>query len=199
MEEPPQDYIYCYPGTDVLKNLFSETNPAALEKLERMLTGARLIELLKNPLRGNFDSAHLRRIHRHIFQDLYGWAGEYRTVDIAKGYYFCRAEYLARETDRLLLELRAERYLKNTAPEKICERAAYYLGEINAIHPFRDGNGRTQREFIRELLLPLGYKVDYSKVNPAAMRDASIASFAGDNALMIALMKQCTIRLQETI
>ena len=76
----------------------------------------------------------------------------------------------------------------------IAKRAAYYLGEINAIHPFREGNGRTQREFIRQLLLPLNYYVDYSKVKPDMMLYASINAFAGDYQLMTQLFENCIIK-----
>lgn len=194
MEDSNQDNIYCYPGTTVLKNSYAEQNPERLAKLERILCGARIIDLLRKPIKGKFDSAHLRKIHNYIFQDLYSWAGKYRVVEIAKGYYFCRSQYVPRETDRLLLELQAENYLRGTLSEDLPARAAYYLGELNAIHPFRDGNGRTQREFIRELLLPIGYNVNYSRVEPNMMFEASVKSFQGDNTLMTDLFKQCIIR-----
>lgn len=196
MEDSNQDNIYCYPGTTVLKNSYAEQNPERLAKLERILCGARIIDLLRKPIKGKFDSAHLRKIHNYIFQDLYSWAGKYRVVEIAKGYYFCRSQYVPRETDRLLLELQAENYLRNTLSTDLPARAAYYLGELNAIHPFRDGNGRTQREFIRELLLPIGYSVNYSNVDPNMMFEASVKSFQGDNTMMTDLFKKCIIRLE---
>ena len=194
MEDSNQDNIYCYPGTTVLKNSYAEQNPERLAKLERILCGARIIDLLRKSIKGKFDSAHLRKIHHYIFQDLYSWAGKYRVVEIAKGYYFCRSQYVPRETDRLLLELQAENYLRNTLCADLPARAAYYLGELNAIHPFRDGNGRTQREFIRELLLTVGYSVNYSNVAPNMMFEASVKSFQGDNTMMTDLFKQCIIR-----
>ncbi|MCR5537061.1 MAG: Fic family protein [Succinivibrio sp.] len=192
-----EDLIYCYRGTQVLKNTYGEQNPESLSKLERILCGARLVDLLHKPLKGKFDAAHLRKIHQYIFQDLYTWAGKYRVIEIAKGYYFCRSQYVPRETDKLMLELQAENYLRSTQERDLPYRAAYYLGEINAIHPFRDGNGRTQREFIRELLLPLGFTVLYSKVAPRMMFEASVESFQGNNAKMVELFKTCIVPLSE--
>lgn len=192
MSDSTADSVYCYPHSEILKNNYGEKDPARLEKIERMLTGARLIDLYRRPLRGRFDLRHLQAVHHYLFQDLFSWAGKLRTVEIAKGYFFCRCEYIEREIKRLLRQLKAEGYLRQLARDRLPERLGYYLAEINAVHPFRDGNGRTQREFIRELSLTCGARVDYSRVPPETMRDASIAAFNGDYAPMTALFRRCT-------
>ncbi len=194
MAVPDQDNIYCFPGTDILRNIYTERDPENLEKLERMLSGARLVDLLKKPIKGHFDVKHLKKIHHYLFQDIYSWAGKFRICDISKGVHFCKAEFIEKELGKLFAKLKEENYLENLNEEALFSRAAFYLGEINAIHPFRDGNGRTQREFIRELMLARGYKLDYSRCDPKMMLSASIDSFAGDNTLMIELIKICTIR-----
>lgn len=107
---------------------------------------------------------------------------------------FCDANFIEKELNKLFLKLKSENYLKDCTEDNIASKAAYYLGEINAIHPFREGNGRTQREFIRELLLPTGFYVDYSRCNAKMMLYASINAFAGDYTLMTELFDKCIVR-----
>ncbi|MGN1280602.1 MAG: Fic/DOC family protein [Succinivibrio sp.] len=194
MEASSFDTTYCYPGTELLINRFNERNPNVLSQLERMYAGARIIDLLKKPISGSFDLDHLKKIHHYIFQDIYSWAGKLRTVNISKEILFCDARFIEKELERLFLKLKQDNYLRNCSDCDIAAKAAFYLGEINAIHPFREGNGRSQREFIRELLLPLGYYVDYSRVDAKMMLYASINAFAGDYALMTELFEKCIIK-----
>lgn len=191
------DQVYCYEQSEVLINNFNVQDPEQLKEIERLLTGARLLELYKKPLKGKFDVNHLKRIHFHIFQDIYSWAGQFRIVDISKGTLFCHAEFIEKEVKKLLTQLKKENFLQGLETPRTIERAAYFLAEINAIHPFRDGNGRAQREFLRELMLSCGYHVDYSKIEPKAMIDVSIASYAGDNGPLIKLLNSCTVKTSE--
>ena len=194
MEASSFDTVYCYPGTEVLINNFGEHDPKILSQLERMCTAARIVDLLKKPVSGNFDLTHLKKIHHYIFQDIYTWAGQFRMVNISKELLFCDVSFIEKELTKLFLKLREEKYLKDCSEDNIASRAAYYLGEINAVHPFREGNGRTQREFIRELLLPAGFYVDYSRCNAKMMLYASINAFAGDYTLMTELFDKCIVR-----
>ena len=84
----------------------------------------------------------MQDIHRHIFRDIYDWAGELRTVNISKENPFCNYIYVEVEAERIFSELRKENYLIGVPKLNICDKLAYYLGEINALHPFREGNGR---------------------------------------------------------
>ncbi len=194
MEASSFDTVYCYPGTEVLINNFGEHDPKILSQLERMCTAARIVDLLKKPVSGNFDLTHLKKIHHYIFQDIYTWAGQFRMVNISKELLFCDVSFIEKELTKLFFKLREENYLKDCSEDNIASRAAYYLGEINAVHPFREGNGRTQREFIRELLLPAGFYVDYSRCNAKMMLYASINAFAGDYTLMTELFDKCIVR-----
>ncbi len=193
MEATSYDNIYCYAGSEVLINKFEEHDPKILSQYERMFTGARIIDLLKKPIQGAFDLKHLKKIHFYIFQDIYPWAGELRRVNISKEILFCDAQYVENMINKVFKKLKEEDYLKHCSTKDIASRAAYYLGEINAVHPFREGNGRAQREFIRELLLPLGYRVDYSRCAPTMMLQASINAFAEDYNLMTELFAKCII------
>lgn len=185
------DLIYCYPDSNVLINLLDLRDGEALKKAERIFTSARLMELMRHPVQGSFDLEHLKRIHHHIFQDLYTWAGELRRVEIAKGLYFCRAQYIEPQAANLFKQLKRDQYLKDCSHEELVKKAAWYFSEINAIHPFRDGNGRAQREFIRELLLNLRVSLSWQPIRPEQMIEASIASFHGDYGPMEQLFEKC--------
>lgn len=189
---------YAYPGTNVLKNLAGIEDHAQLERLEAVSTADRLAELRITPTPGAFDTSHLKRIHRHIFQDVYSWAGEFRTIDIRKEseFWFCRHEFIEQSLGDLLQKLAGEKQLTGTTPKEFGPRAGYYMSELNAIHPFREGNGRAQREFIRDLGLNAGLQVDWARVTREEVFAASITSFqSGDHRPFGDLIATITSRL----
>jgi cell filamentation protein len=135
---PESSDPYTYPGTDVLRNLLDIHNPGQLAAFEANATAARLIELDAAPLAGGFDVTHLKAIHRYIFQDVYPWAGEFRTVNISKGgHLFGAVAFVEPALHELLRKLPGEQYLERLAPQKFSTRAGYYIGELNAIHQER--------------------------------------------------------------
>jgi cell filamentation protein len=176
---------YVYPGTNVLRNLRDIRDSEILNEFEADATSRRIRQLEYKPSPGALDTRHLQTIHHHIFQDVYSWAGEFRTVNISRSgqFPFAFPEQIIPSLDRLSGELRKERYLVGADRSKFCNRGAHYLGELNAIHPFREGNGRTQRQFIRQLAGRNGYALDWSPVPRDQMAEASRQSFQrGDNA-----------------
>jgi len=183
---------YTYPGTDVLRNIPGIRDPSQLAAFEANATAVRLIELDERPLTGQFDIAHLRAIHRYIFQDVYPWAGEFRTVNIAKGgQLFGAAAFIEPALRELLAKLAGDRFLEGLEPKMLSARAGYYMGEINAIHPFRDGNGRAQREFVRELAIQAGFLLDWSRVTREQMIAGSVESFqTGGSSAMAEVIEQ---------
>lgn len=184
------DTVYCYPGSDVLKNKLNIQTADRLRETERKLTMLRLLELLEHPVKGAFDYEHLKAIHRYIFQDIYEWAGQERAVDIAKGNMFCNVRFITEQAEILFAELKADRYLANLPRDLFIKKLAYYLSEINALHPFREGNGRTQREFIRTLAIKNGYRIKFANVTEEEMIKASQASFLRDYTLMEQLLSK---------
>src|SRR5262249_16961354 len=146
---------------------------------EMDMTTGPIDELLRNPIQGKFDGRHLQAIHGYIFQDVYAWAGEFRTVNISRSgqFPFAFSHQIHQNLSKLAGDLEKERHLATLACPKFASRAAHYMGELNAIHPFRDGNGRTQREFIRELAGRNGYALDWSRVSREQMIEASKVSF----------------------
>lgn len=195
---PPDPYEYTqYPGVLINKlNIYSATQ---LQAAEAALTASRINALEARPLTGQFDLAHLQAIHRHIFQDIYPWAGELRAIDIAKGQsYFASHRYLVSSAQTIFARLKQEQHLKGLPRERFAERSGYYLGEINALHPFREGNGRAQRVFLLFLARAAGYDLLWNQVTQERMVQASETSLLrGDNQQFAQIFLDITIRLQQ--
>lgn len=172
---------YVYEGTNVLKNKLNLRDDNVLKAAEAALTTARLAELHQNPMKGNFDLRHLQKIHGYIFQDIYDWAGKIRTVDIAKSTLFCPVNNIDSYQQQVFGDLKKENYLQGLGQEAFSQQAAYLLGEVNMLHPFREGNGRTQREFMRSVALQAGYELNFDHVSKQEMLEASIQSATLNN------------------
>jgi cell filamentation protein len=184
------DDHYLDPASGILKNRLGIVDGAMLEEVEASLVAARSYELSRAPLKGAFDLAHLQAIHRYLFHDVYDWAGELRTIDIGKGgNQFSHHAYIAIAATELFKTLAAEEHLSGLAPAVFSQRAAHYLGELNALHAFREGNGRAQREFMSHLAQASGYYIAWENMKPADMLQASIDSFNGDISKLAALIR----------
>ncbi len=174
---------YIHPDHRILRNRLNITDSSELERLEATLVVMRTYELSLEPILGNFDLAHIRQIHRRLFGDIYSWAGEIRTVDISKGESrFAHHAQIARYAPQISRALAQENTLKDLSPEKFSERAGHYLGELNVLHPFREGNGRTLREFIGQIARNAGYIIDWSRVDRESNIRASIQAYHGDSS-----------------
>lgn len=193
------DSYYCYPGSNVLINKLNITDEQLLEKAERDITYLRALEAAKEHIPGSLDAEHLKRMHRFLFRDIYDWAGKTRQVNISKGNPFCQVPFIDEQLDRVMDELKKEDYLMNVKdPKALAGRFAYYLGEINAIHPFREGNGRTQRMFIEHLAHRLGYRLDFSRISREDMIVASNKAFHLDYAMLEELIYNCMEKKTDT-
>jgi cell filamentation protein len=169
---------YCYPDSFVLRNKLDIQDGAVLHAYEREITSTRIQQAMEYPIKGKFDLKHLCAIHGFMFDDIYDWAGELRTVNIAKGNQFCNYVHLDTYAGGIFTKLKEEKRLRNTPPVVIPGRLAYYFSEINVLHPFREGNGRTQRVFIEYLAQCAGWHIDFSDVSDAEMIEASALAFA---------------------
>ena len=168
---------YCYKGTNVLINLLNIRDNKTLQRAESRIVATKLFELRKNEMIGNFDVEHFIKIHKFLFEDIYPFAGKFRTENIANGYFsFAEWEYIDTELRKLLEKLHKSNLLKNDTRAELVKDLAYYLAELNVLHPFREGNGRTIREFIRELAYKNGYLLDLQKVEPSEVYDAFLKS-----------------------
>lgn len=156
---------YCYRDTNVLKNRFGIRDAGQLKKVEADISAIRQNDLLESPIAGRFSSNHLCAIHRYLFGDIYPFAGQFRHEDIMKGTTrFLAHSQIGEKLKKLFEELHSEKVLRNTRPDEFSQRTAYYFAELNYIHPFREGNGRATREFMRQLFLLNGYEVNWGAV-----------------------------------
>ncbi len=166
---------YTYPGTDVLRNKEDIRDPNELEAFERIATASRL-ETLPEAIPITYDG--YCEIHRYIFQDVYDWAGKTRIVDLAKdNALFCLARFVEPELKKRFEAIGAEGDLRNLDAARFTIRAAHHLSELNAIHPFRDGNGRTQRAFLSLLGRQAGHEIDLGRIDPQSWINASKEGF----------------------
>ena len=195
-EDMQPDRSYCYPETEVLYNKFGIMDENILAEAERDFSSVRQAEFYLGSQIGDFSLKYLCDIHRQLFQDVYPWAGQIRNVDIAKGTCFCLVQYIDSQFDYVHKKLRKEKYLTEvTDREELACKLAYYLGEINVIHPFREGNGRSQRIFIEQLCNHNGrYLIDYSGITAEEMVRGSINSAIGDNKLLEELISRNLIK-----
>jgi cell filamentation protein len=172
------DDPYTYDDSTVLVNKLGLRSQAELDAFEAEISNARAEEPLPG---GALDFAHYKAIHHHLFQDVYEWAGQVRTVRIAKGGNpFCFPENIEGQSAKLFDDLRAADYLRNLDARTFSNKAAHFLAELNAIHAFREGNGRSQLTFFALLADYAGYPLNLDKLDPERMLAAMIASFDGD-------------------
>jgi cell filamentation protein len=172
------DDPYAYKGTSVLKNRLKTRDAAVLAAFEMEMTALRAEEPLP---RGLFGPAHYCAVHRHLFQDIYRWAGRYRTVRTAKdGNWFCFPENIPREMKRVFTDLRRSSFLADRRFDDFAASAAEFIADLNAIHPFREGNGRAQLSFLHLLAHRAGHPLDLSRIRPEPLFQAMVTSFAGD-------------------
>jgi len=185
---------YCYPGTDVLINKFGIKDNDRLLEVEAALVQQRIFELyLKSSSGEKFDFAHFRKIHKYIFQDIYDWAGKVRTVRISKGATtFAYPEYIADEANRIFTKLENEQTLQFLPKPEFVRRLAWYIGELNALHPFREGNGRVLRVFCWMLGQRAGYDICFEKLTESEWVTACIDSFDGRLEQMEVLLAHIT-------
>lgn len=175
----PED-PYSDPVTGVLHNKLGLGTAAGIEAAEREITHAALILLDESPVSPSYDLPHLQEIHKRIFGDIYEWAGQIRTVAIAKGAMFCLPQYIDSSAAVIFGELHDEDCLRGLRRDAFVGRLAHYLGEVNALHPFREGNGRAQRAFFGQLARDAGFTLAWQHLDPARNVEASAAIMRGD-------------------
>lgn len=172
------DPVYCYPPNHrVLRNKLNLRDAAQLDQFERELVAERTAQGIPT---GDFDLAHLRAIHRHLFQDVYDWAGEIRTVEIAKGgNQFQFRQYIGTGMADVHRRIVVAGYLRNLSARAFAEKAGEIIGDINYVHPFREGNGRTQALYLEALARQAGHPIDLTRLVRESWMEASKAAHAG--------------------
>ncbi len=180
---------YVDPTTGVLRNRLDIADANTLARVESDLTTAALNDLATRVLPGVYDLVHMQDFHREIFGDLYPWAGQIRTVAISKSDLFCLPAHIESYAAEVFAALAAERHLRGLDRAPFVDRLTHFVGEVNALHPFREGNGRTQRAFFAQLCRQAGWPIDWSSLDPDENVTASIAAFRGDDAPLRLLLE----------
>lgn len=177
---------YCYPGTAVLVNLADLTDQAELDQFELAMYLSRAEEALPE---GDLGYDHYRAIHHHLFQDVYSWAGQPRTVRIGKGgNWFCYPEYIEGMMAVTLSPQAIRALLRTRGPDDFAVQSAHLIAEINACHPFREGNGRTQLAYLNLLSATAGYAFNIAVLEPKRVISAMIESFGGNSGPLATLI-----------
>ncbi len=176
---------------DILENKLGITDPEEMSALEAEIVPLRMAELLSSPPKGKMDMAYLRKIHRRLFSDLYTMAGKIRTVDMAKGgSAFCYVQFIENEQQRIFSSMPTLFPRGKMMKEDFVRSLAKLSADLNALHPFREGNGRTIRTFLCILAMRHGYHLDFSLADTDQLMIADIAAFRGDLDLLTEVYAQ---------
>lgn len=169
---------HLIPGTDVLRNKPGINDREKLAEFEKKMFIARLMDVPE----GDLSTSHVKKIHEHLFQDVYEWAGTFRAAPMSKGSSrFCQPQFIEQEVDRVTKSIDVQR-LKSLDKKEFIRQLSCIVGDLNAIHPFMEGNGRTIREYAELLCNAVGCEFDASQLRGETWIKASIESFDGDNA-----------------
>ena len=170
----------CYEGTLCLINKFGIKDEKKLSEIEADITLLKITSLEQNPIKGNFDFEHYKSIHKFLFEDIYDWAGQIRTIDISKkGTNFAPADQINNIANACFNRLKSLNCFIDLSFDEFVENIVDFYCTTNILHPFREGNGRTQRIFISQLIRNAGYDINFSKVDTDKLMIATIKSANG--------------------
>ncbi len=195
-----KDNSYYDSDSEVLDNIQGITNVKELFEVERELVSYRLVELSDKPIKGSFTLEHLKKIHAYLFQDIYAWAGNLRTCNISKnGVLFCAREFLLSSAATIFGSLQEKNlFVQYSYDEKLVDLVKLFA-DINALHPFREGNGRTQRLFIEWLAKVNGIRLDLTKVPRPNMIYASYEGMKCNYKYLYDLFKEHSYKLSRSV
>lgn len=184
----------CYEGTTVLINKYGLRDGKALAKIEAVIVPAKAAMWDANPQMNTFDFVHYQAIHRWLFSDLYEWAGQVRTIDLAKkGTRFCPATELNSMAQAVFGRLRDETYFAGLQKPVFVEQLTDFYQRTNELHPFREGNGRTQRLFLSQLCRYAGYRLDLSRIDGDLLMIATIQASQGTDLLLRQVLEEAVL------
>ncbi|KQZ94508.1 MULTISPECIES: putative adenosine monophosphate-protein transferase Fic [unclassified Pseudomonas] len=181
---------YCYPGSDVLRNLLNIHDEEQLHKAERELSEIAVskFRLLPPP----YDLSLLQHIHKSLFSDVYEWAGLLRTVNIQKGdTLFCTADRIAPEAEKIFRVMENAAWFEGASKAELIVKVAETYGDLNVIHPFREGNGRAQRILFEQIIINAGFAVDWWLIKDSAWIPANIDAVTCDYSGLQTIFERC--------
>ena len=188
---------YLYPGLNVMRNRLNIRQADRLAKASYELTALRVATLGLGPSAPGLP--HLCAIHRHLYQDIFDWAGDIREIDIYQGdTRFCHFAYIEKEGNVLMQDLEEEGYLNGLQKEEFVARLSHYYCEINVLHPFRIGNGIAQRIFFEQLAIHAGYQLSWKDIDPGKWAAANQSGAMGDLPALHAIYAKVVSEARET-
>ena len=188
--ERPDPYTISE-GSLVLSNKLNIRDAVELAQCELVLTCFRRQQGLPQ---GDYSWDHLQDIHHHLFQDVYSWAGEARTVDLksSTGFDYASPAKISQAMEVIFAELKQDNYLLGATEEEFFNKASYYYSRMNSVHPFRTGNGRVIRTFIESLAMNNGLEFNWKNINRRQWHEASVNAVKGDRSMMTECFKAVT-------
>jgi cell filamentation protein len=174
---------YFVEGGDVLKNKLNISNPGELRRAEEdCFSDAATTIINDDDIPDKLDFTYLKELHGKLFGKIYDFAGKIRTVNITKidsSIPFCYADFIESEAERIFSELEKEKYLRGRSKADFVDGICWLLTELNALHPFREGNGRTIRFYLQMLGMKAGYIIKYKDVSHEEIIEADKLAFLG--------------------
>ena len=179
----------CYEGTSCLINKLGIRDEEKLSEIEAQITFARAVMLEDQPINGSFDFDHYKKIHEYLFSDLYEWAGKARTINISKRRtVFLSADLIEKVGEKCFSKVK-NGHFEDLSFETFAEKIAFFYNEVNFLHPFREGNGRTQRVFFTQLIRHYGYDINFGDVDIDELMIATIRASQGVMDFLINFFK----------
>lgn len=170
----------CYPGSSVLVNKLDTQNQAQLDETEMLIVGVKTIQFELNPFSGPLDFRYYKQLHGFLFGELYGWAGTVRNINLSKQHtIFCPAEKIDALADRMFARIEKLNFLCGLPRRDFIAELTDFYSSVNYLHPFREGNGRTQRLYFQQLAKQAGYRLDFAAADRDRMMIATIHAAGG--------------------
>ncbi|WP_434557801.1 putative adenosine monophosphate-protein transferase Fic [Pseudomonas sp. Z5-35] len=181
---------YCYAGSTVLRNKLEIRDESTLDEAEQQLSAIAAASVEFNP--PPYSLSYLQNIHRALFCDLFEWAGELRTVGMAKqATRFCQPEYMEKEADKIFAKLATANWFEGMDRAELIVAVADAYCDINVVHPFREGNGRAQRILFEHLIMNAGFEISWWGIEKDEWICANIAAYNGVLGPMEEVFEKC--------
>ena len=184
---------YVYPGTQVLKNLANIEDGEKLQAFEEQVTALRLEEAMAAIKGAPINLKTWQKLHKILFQDVYEWSGEIRSVHLAKGNTVFALPQTIETQAREIFDNMEKENIQALPKDAFVSRMAYYFSELNVLHPFREGNGRTQKLFFDEIIHSAGYEIDWSQIGTDDFLDAIVHAYESQDHSKLELIFQQTL------
>lgn len=174
----------------LLRNHLGIRDDSQLEEAEYQITRRAALNIEFSPPPYSLD--YLCFLHHSLFQDIYPWAGAIRTIDLSKGATrFCTVDRIVPEAQKLFQRLEQQNWFQGLVRADLVMAVAELYGDLNIVHPFRDGNGRAQRLLFEHIVINAGYEIDWSVIDPAEWLQANIGAVVCDFRRMQAIFEVC--------